>query len=119
MEATEYKNGVCPVGFTVGMVAGKWKFLIIWLLSQKTRRFNELHREMPGISQAILTTQLRELERDGLIHREVYKEVPPKVEYSLTEIALEFIPIIIQMGEFGKKYMAYKDKSANNKNVEY
>jgi len=112
MEATEYVNGVCPVGVTVGMVGGKWKIAILWQLNNKTKRFNELHRDLPGgISQAVLTTQLRELEKDGFVHRKVYREVPPRVEYSLTEQGRSFIPVIVRMGEWGRKYLLDRDNA--------
>ena len=81
---------------------GKSSFL--WHLSRQTRRFNELQRLLPDISKGILTRQLRELEEDQMVHREVYKEVPPKVEYSLTAKGKSFIPILDSMGEWGKKY---------------
>lgn len=109
MKATEYVNGVCPVGVTVGMVGGKWKIAILWQLNNITKRFNELHRDLPGgISQAVLTGQLRELEKDGLVHREIYREVPPRVEYSLTELGQSFIPVIVRMGEWGRDYLLNK-----------
>lgn len=69
-------------------------------------RFNELHRALNGmVSQAVLTNQLRELESDGLLHREVYKEVPPRVEYSLTELGKSFLPIVVEMGRWGQKLL--------------
>jgi DNA-binding HxlR family transcriptional regulator len=71
---------------------------------RETRRFGELQRLVPGISKAILTSQLRELEKDHMINRKVYQEVPPKVEYSLTEAGQMFLPILESMGEWGKKY---------------
>ncbi|CAM3214758.1 helix-turn-helix domain-containing protein [Paenibacillus lupini] len=94
---------VCPVTETQNVIAGKWKILILWHL-RETRRFGELQRLVPGISKAILTSQLRELEKDQMINRKVYQEVPPKVEYSLTEAGKEFIPILERMGEWGKKH---------------
>ena len=94
---------VCPVTETQNVIAGKWKILILWHL-RETRRFGELQRLVPGISKAILTSQLRELEKDQMINRKVYQEVPPKVEYSLTEAGNEFIPILERMGEWGKKH---------------
>ncbi|GLX69817.1 winged helix-turn-helix transcriptional regulator [Paenibacillus glycanilyticus] len=94
---------VCPVTDAQNMIAGKWKIIILWHL-RETRRFGELQRLVPGISKAILTSQLRELERDQMIHRQVYQEVPPKVEYSLAEAGLQFFPILEKMGEWGKKY---------------
>ncbi|SDM50225.1 transcriptional regulator, HxlR family [Dendrosporobacter quercicolus] len=92
-------RGMCPV--TVNqmllaqkLIAGKWKFVILLFLSDGTKRFNELNKLLPDISQGILTQQLRELERDGIVHREIYKEIPPKVEYSLTDIGRNFIPVL-------------------------
>lgn len=95
---------VCPITETQDIVAGKWKSIILWHLSRQTRRFTELQKLLPGISKGILTLQLRELEEDHLVHREVYKEVPPRVEYSLTALGKSFIPILNSMGEWGKKY---------------
>ncbi|SFF17858.1 DNA-binding transcriptional regulator, HxlR family [Paenibacillus catalpae] len=99
--------GVCPVTETQNVIAGKWKIIILWHL-RETKRFGELQRLVPGISKAILTSQLRELEKDRMINRKVYQEVPPKVEYSLTEAGEQFIPILESMGEWGKKYAVNK-----------
>ncbi|MBG9474498.1 winged helix-turn-helix transcriptional regulator [Priestia megaterium] len=103
----EHKE-VCPVTQTQDIIAGKWKIIILWHLSTKTRRFNELQRLLPNISKGILTRQLRELEEDQMVHREVYKEVPPKVEYSLTPLSKSFLPILHSMGEWSKKYLKSK-----------
>jgi Predicted transcriptional regulators len=84
---------------------GKWKLAILWYLSQQTRRFGELQRLMSDVSRGVLTQQLRELEGDYLVHREVYKEVPPKVEYSLTETGKSFIPIMMKIMEWGAGYI--------------
>ena len=109
MEATDYVDGVCPVGVTVGMVGGKWKIAILWELNKNTKRFCQLQRDLPGgISQAVLTTQLRELEKAGLVNRKVYREVPPRVEYSLTRLGQSFVPVITQMGEWGRDYLLKK-----------
>jgi len=106
MEKFDYINGVCPVGATVAMVGGKWKIAILWQLRENILRFNELHRALNGmVSQGVLTTQLRELEKDGLVYREVYKEVPPRVEYSLTELGESFLPIIVEMGKWGQRLL--------------
>lgn len=101
----------CPVATVQYLISGKWKMMILYLISQQTRRFNELQKLLSGkISQTILTNQLRELEQDGLVHREVYKEVPPKVEYSLTELGQTFIPVLKHMSEWGIHYQnARKD----------
>lgn len=95
----------CPVSVTQNVLMGKWKLAVLWIISQKTRRFNELQRLIPKVSRGVLTQHLRELERDKLIHREVYKEVPPKVEYSLTETGKSFIPVMIQIMEWGVGYI--------------
>ena len=99
---------VCPVTQTQDIIAGKWKIIILWNLSTQTRRFNELQRLLPNISKGILTRQLRELEEDQMVHREVYKEVPPKVEYSLTPLGQSFIPILQSMGVWSKKNLVSK-----------
>ncbi|WP_310327126.1 winged helix-turn-helix transcriptional regulator [Priestia megaterium] len=103
----EHKE-VCPVTQTQDIIAGKGKIIILWHLSTKIRRFNELQRLLPNISKGILTRQLRELEEDQMVHREVYKEVPPKVEYSLTPLGKSFLPILHSMGEWSKKYLKSK-----------
>ncbi len=91
----------CPVTFTVDVIGGKWKSLILFHLITEKRRFNELRRLMPEITQRMLTLQLRELETDRVIHREIYREVPPKVEYSLAPLGETLIPLISAMREWG------------------
>lgn len=102
----------CPITTAQNIIAGKWKLVIISLLCENPKRFNELHRLLPNISQGILTQQLRELERDRLIHREIYKEIPPKVEYSLSEIGRSFVPVLHHISEWGTSYLNQK-ASAN------
>ena len=104
----QIEETVCPVTQTQDIIAGKWKIIILWNLSTQTRRFNELQRLLPNISKGILTRQLRELEEDNMVHREVYKEVPPKVDYSLTPLGQSFIPILQSMGEWSKKNLSGK-----------
>lgn len=99
------KSELCPVNVTQNVLMGKWKLSILWVLYQKTRRFNELQKLMPEISRGVLTQQLRELERDKLINRKVYPEVPPKVEYSLTKTGVSFIPVMVQIMEWGVGYI--------------
>ncbi|WP_426453320.1 winged helix-turn-helix transcriptional regulator [Paenibacillus sp. S-38] len=94
----------CPVEATLDLIGGKWKGVILYHLTGGTVRFNEFRRLMPGITQRMLTLQLRELESDGLIHREVYQEIPPRVEYSLTELGRSLEGIILQMRDWGEKY---------------
>lgn len=105
MQEDKNRTQYCPVSVTQSILMGKWKLAILWLLGHKTRRFNELQRLMPKVSRGVLTQQLRELERDSLVHREVYKEVPPKVEYSLTDIGKSFIPVMMQIMEWGVGYI--------------
>jgi DNA-binding HxlR family transcriptional regulator len=94
----------CPVETTLDVIGGKWKGIILYHLIDGTKRFNEFRRINSGITQFMLTLQLRELERDGIIHREVYKEVPPKVEYSLTDFGRTLEPLILSMKVWGETY---------------
>jgi DNA-binding HxlR family transcriptional regulator len=94
----------CPVETTLRVIGGKWKVLILYYLYSETRRFNELRRLLPQVTQQMLTTQLRELERDGVIARRIYPQVPPKVEYSLTDLGRSLEPILLQMVEWGERY---------------
>lgn len=95
----------CAVESTLEVIGGRWKVLILRELLQGVRRFNELHRSLHGITQKMLTQQLRELEEDGIIHREVYLQVPPKVEYSLTETGKTLKPVLDAMHDWGIKYL--------------
>ncbi|MGP9042874.1 winged helix-turn-helix transcriptional regulator [Cytobacillus kochii] len=105
----DIQQKICPLTVTQNAIAGRWKIVILWHLSQNNIiRFNELLRMLPGISKGILTRQLRELEEDNLVHREVYKVVPPKVEYSLTEQGRKFIPILEAMQTWGKDLLNKK-----------
>jgi DNA-binding HxlR family transcriptional regulator len=81
----------------VGMISGRWKLEILWLLNQGTHRFGELKRGLPGITQHMLTAQLRALEKDGLIKRTIYAEVPPRVEYEITLAARRLRPIFLEI----------------------
>lgn len=94
----------CPVEYTASMIANKWKILILRDLMEGTKRYNELIRTVKGISAKVLTENLRELEKDGIIQRKVYPVVPPKVEYFMTKKGNELRPIIDLMREYGKKY---------------
>jgi DNA-binding HxlR family transcriptional regulator len=87
----------CPVEVSMDLLSGKWKCLMLWHLNEGTKRYKELERIVPGISQKILTQQLKELEKDGLISRTVYPEVPPRVEYSLTGLGQSAFPILEMM----------------------
>ncbi|MGG0202092.1 winged helix-turn-helix transcriptional regulator [Bacillus anthracis] len=106
----------CPVEAMVEVIGGKWKGVILYHLLDGTKRFNELKRLKPNITQRKLTLQLRELEADGIIHREVYREVPPKVEYSLTELGESLRPMILLMMEWATHNMEKVLESRNMKN---
>jgi DNA-binding HxlR family transcriptional regulator len=96
---------LCPVEATLDVIGGKWKALILFWLKDEVRRFGELRRKIPDVSERMLTQQLRELEEHGIVHREVYREVPPKVEYSLTPYGKTLRPITELMCAWGKKHM--------------
>ncbi|MDQ0862331.1 helix-turn-helix domain-containing protein [Bacillus sp. V2I10] len=112
----------CEKELTLSVIGGKWKMLILWHLGKEgTKRFNELKSLMPGITQRMLVNQLRELEEDLIVHREVYPVVPPKVEYSLTEQGKSLMPILESMYEWGKNYMkatAMKNEGEINESIE-
>jgi len=98
-------NEGCPVEAALNVIGGKWKSIILYHLLEKTMRFNELKRLMPGITQRMLTKQLRELEAEQLISRKVYPVVPPKVEYSMTAYGETLAPIIHALRDWGIKHM--------------
>jgi DNA-binding HxlR family transcriptional regulator len=98
-------NYGCPVEATLDVIGGRWKGVLLFHLSGGTRRFGELRRATPGVTQRMLTLQLRELEADGLVRREVFAEAPPRVEYSLTEFGRTLIPVIRQMHDWGITYL--------------
>jgi DNA-binding HxlR family transcriptional regulator len=91
----------CGVETTLSVIDGRWKLTILFQLLGGTKRFGALRKQLPGATQRMLTLHLRELERDGLIHREVFREVPPKVEYSLTEMGRSLEPLLRFMSEWG------------------
>lgn len=97
-------EGGCPIETTLDIIGGKWKGMVLHRLLAGTCRFNELRRAVPNVTQRMLTRQLRELERDGVIHREVYAEVPPRVEYSLTDFGRSLRPILLAMNDWGERY---------------
>lgn len=103
----------CPVQTTLNLIGGKYKTLIVWNLFGRTLRFSELQRAIPYATAKMLTQQLRELERDGLLQRTVYAQVPPKVEYSLTPSGNSLEPILKSIYAWGSAYLAAKGVQAN------
>lgn len=103
-----YYDG-CGLSKVQKIVGGKWKLVLLWFISEEARRFGEINKTFPDITQSMLTKQLRELEADGLIHREIYKEVPPRVEYTLTELGEKFLPILTEMQSWGETYLVKED----------
>jgi len=99
------KTYTCGIDVTLAVVGGKWKASILWHLAQDTMRFSDLQRQFSDTTRKMLTQQLRELEADGLVHREVYPQVPPKVEYSLTAKGRSIFPILQHMCDWGKHYL--------------
>ncbi|MGW2557675.1 winged helix-turn-helix transcriptional regulator [Streptomyces sp. NPDC001514] len=95
----------CGLDAAVDVVGGKWKPMILWALHDGTHRFGELKRRVPGVSEKMLIQQLRELEADGIVHREVYREVPPRVEYSLTELGQALNTALLPLGQWGEDFM--------------
>ena len=103
------KLPACPVETTLSLIGDKWKVLILRDLMPGTKRFGELKKSVGNVSQKVLTAQLRAMEESGLVHREVYAEVPPKVEYSLTETGRSLMPVLVAMRDWGADYLRRKN----------
>lgn len=104
----------CASEITLELISGKWKILILSYLSENTCRFGELQKRMPGATQKMLTSQLRDLERDGLVIRKVYPVVPPKVEYYLTDLGMRLVPMLKMLCDYGADYVdAYAPEAAS------
>lgn len=107
MAENEVKNlPVCPVETTLTLIGNKWKVLILRDLLPGTKRFGELKKSLGSVSQKVLTAQLRDMEADGLVSRTVYAEVPPKVEYTLTDLGMSLKPVLDSMLTWGENYKA-------------
>jgi DNA-binding HxlR family transcriptional regulator len=104
----------CPIELTIGVIGGRWKVLILQELLKGSRRFNELHRALPGITQKMLTQQLREMEDDGIVHREIFPQVPPRVDYSLTALGQSLQPVFEAMHQWG---LQQRDSKTENPNL--
>lgn len=103
----------CAVEAALEVMGGKWKGVILYHLLEGTLRFGELRRKIPGITQRMLTQQLRELEEDGIVHREVFAQVPPRVDYSLTEFGGTLAPVVGQLSAWGSTYLDSRGLSRN------
>lgn len=109
------KNGKtfqCPVEAALDVIGGKWKPLILWALGDEVMRFSELQRALPGVNTKMLTRQLRELEEDGIVSRKVYAEVPPRVEYAITDFGRTLIPILEALCAWGAEYLGVGETDA-------
>jgi DNA-binding HxlR family transcriptional regulator len=95
----------CPVTATMGVIGGKWKLLILYLLFNDINRFGKMGMVLKGISKQMLTTQLREMESDGIIERKIYAEIPPRVEYFITEKGRALLPVILGMRDWGNEHL--------------
>ncbi|WP_392564037.1 helix-turn-helix domain-containing protein [Orbus wheelerorum] len=105
MKKENGKYLLCPMAKLQKIIAGKWKVYILWILAHQTIRYGELHRELAGITQSMLTKQLRELENDGFIIRHIYNEVPPRVEYALSDLGRTFVPILKDLNQWGQTHL--------------
>jgi DNA-binding HxlR family transcriptional regulator len=106
MRKPRHRNdATCPVEAALSRIGGKWKGLIVFRLLERTWRFNELKRSLPGCTQRMLTNQLRDLEEDGIVHREIFPQVPPRVEYSLTDIGRDLEPMVRAMCDWGQRHV--------------
>lgn len=107
-EFIDEQQDMYAIAFSQNILSGRWKYFILWYLKAEKRRYSEIKNYLQDLSQGSLTKQLRELEHDGIIKRDVYPVVPPKVEYSLTEKGKALIPVLDMMEIFGKKYGVQK-----------
>lgn len=107
------KKKLCPVESTLELIGGKYKALILWHLSEGTLRFSQLQKSISSATPKMLTQQLRELESQQLVRREVFPVIPPKVEYSLTELGRSLLPILVAMRDWGANYLKNKNLEAN------
>ena len=114
----ELQPELCKVDDALSILVGKWKpMILLTLLQEGTQRFSDLKRRVPGITQKMLTKQLRELEEEDIISRKIYPQVPPKVEYSITEYGKSLEPILVAMHEWGTAHTLHKQTQQKQKNV--
>jgi len=105
MELEKDLFGICPYTTAQKVLSGKWSIIILYYLGKKTMRFGELQRQLPDLTQSTLTKQLRALEENGLIERKIYPQVPPKVEYSLSDIGIKFKKVLDELAIWGNEYI--------------
>jgi DNA-binding HxlR family transcriptional regulator len=111
MEKINYADiAHCPVTTTIEIIGGKWKILVLYLISNDINRFGKMSMMLKGISKQMLTSQLRELEENGIIERKIYAEIPPRVEYFLTPTGKSLLPIILMMKDWGLQYTKEQEK---------
>jgi DNA-binding HxlR family transcriptional regulator len=113
---TYTKNGKtfhCPVEAALDVIGGKWKPLILWALGDEVMRFGELQKALPGVNTKMLTKQLRELEEDGVLRRKIYPEIPPRVEYTITDFGKTLLPILNALCTWGAEYLGVEEGSPN------
>ncbi|MBP2651374.1 MAG: putative transcriptional regulator [Firmicutes bacterium] len=107
-----FSKDKCAVGYALNTIGGKWKLPVLWILSQNgTLRYNELKKSVTGITNMMLTSSLKELEESGLVNRVQYNEIPPRVEYSLTEIGEKFLPVLDEVAKWGEQLMNLNRKA--------
>ena len=106
-------TNACPVGITLELIGGKYKALILWHLAENKLRFSELRKMISSATPKMLTQQLRELESQALIHREVFPIIPPRVEYSLTELGKSLLPVLVSMRDWGADYLRINQLESN------
>ncbi len=109
------KESECPIQAIIGVIGGKWKLSIIYQLLQGTKRYGELKRLVPKATERMLTLQLRELEVFGIVQRTIYPEVPPKVEYSLTELGMSLEPVLKTMSDWSERYLQHNHYSPTDR----
>jgi len=111
-----FKRHECPVEVAVKVVGGRWKLIILNRLSGGTQRYGALKSTIPGISEKMLIQQLRQLEHDGLVHREQYPEVPPRVEYSLTVVGTSLVPVLDALSDWSQAHLMSGTEKASEQN---
>jgi len=99
----------CPAELTAKLIAGRWKIVILWYLFQDVKRFSELRQALAGVTQKVLTQQLREMERDGIVARKIFAQVPPKVEYSVTPLGASLKPVVEAMHQWGAAHASFTE----------